>query len=157
MTLPGSEDDAGARVDQWVAAAKAKARRYQVMQAQVEQVSVTESSTDNIVTVTVESSGNVTNLVITDRVREMSGAQIAAMVLETMRRAQAKLPVRLGEVMAEAIGDDTSTIDKIVGNYRAKFPEPAESSVTREVTRNIRLGQPEDDEDDGWADQPFRR
>jgi DNA-binding protein YbaB len=157
MTLPGSEGDAGARVDQWVAAAKAKARRYQVMRAQVEQVSVTESSNDNAVTVTVDSSGNVTNLMITDRVRELSGARIAAVVLETMRRAQAKLPARLGEVMAEAIGDDTSTIDTVVDNYRAKFPEPPDSPATREVTRNIRLGQALDDEDDGWADQPFRR
>jgi hypothetical protein len=41
-----------------------------------------------------------------------------------LRRAQARLPERLGEVMADTIGDDQQTRDTIVGAYRAKFPEP---------------------------------
>ncbi|TVT32582.1 YbaB/EbfC family nucleoid-associated protein, partial [Amycolatopsis rhizosphaerae] len=120
----GSGGDAAAGVDRWVAEAKAKAQRYQAMQAAVAGVSVTESSKDGVVTVTVDSAGNLSDLRITDRVRELPGAQVASLVLTTVRRAQARLPERLGEVMAETIGDDTRTRDTIVGNYRAKFPEP---------------------------------
>lgn len=122
MTEPGS--GAAAQVDQWVAAAKRKAERYQAMRAAVGQVSVTESSKDGLVTATVDSAGNLTELRITDRVWELSGAQVATAVLGTVKRAQAKLPERLGELMAETIGDDPRTREKIVGEYRAKFPEP---------------------------------
>ena len=175
--------EAAARVDQWVAQAKAKAERYQAMQVQTQQVSVTESSKDGMVTVTVDSAGNVADLRITDRSRELSGTQVAAAVLDTMRRAQAKLPEKLGEVMAATIGDDKQTVDTIVGNYRAKFPEPPpeEPPAGGGAVTNQALGRLEDDtatapppappsrpapprrpggprdEDDGWEDQSFLR
>ncbi|KDO05146.1 YbaB/EbfC family nucleoid-associated protein [Amycolatopsis mediterranei] len=117
-------ENAEARVDQLVAQAKQKAQRYRAMQQAVEQVSVSAASKDGTATVTVDSAGNVTDLRITDRVREMSGTQVAKAVLSALRTAQAKLPDRLGEVMAETIGDDPQTRDTIVGSYRAKFPEP---------------------------------
>jgi|SRR5438067_1381717 len=140
----GAGADAAAQVDQWVAQAKAKAERYQAMQAAVGQVAVTESSKDGLVTVTVDSAGNVTDLRITDRVREMSGSQVSSAVLTTLRRAQAKLPERLGEVMADTIGDDTQTMDTIVGNYRAKFPEP-EPDEESEPEKVQRIGAIEED------------
>ncbi|WP_329060002.1 YbaB/EbfC family nucleoid-associated protein [Amycolatopsis sp. NBC_01480] len=121
-SLPGG--GAAAQIDEWVAAAKAKAERYQAMQAATSRVSVSESSSDGMISVTVDSAGNVTDLRITDAVRESTGAKVAAAVLSTLRRAQARLPERLGEVMAETIGDDQPTMDTIVGRYRAKFPEP---------------------------------
>lgn len=126
MSEPISDkaEKAEARVDQLVAQAKLKAQRYRAMQQAVEQVSVSAASKDGTATVTVDSAGNVTDLRITDRVREMSGDQVAKAVLSALRTAQAKLPDRLGEVMAETIGDDPQTRDTIVGSYRAKFPEP---------------------------------
>ncbi|EFL11055.1 predicted protein [Streptomyces sp. AA4] len=136
--LSGGAGDAAARVDQMVAQAKQKAQRYQAMQAAVGQVSVTETGKDGLVTVTVDSAGNVTDLRITDQVRELSGAQVAAAVLTTLRRAQARLPDRLGEVMAETIGDDRQTVDTIVGNYRAKFPEPEPEEPDPGEDRNVR-------------------
>ncbi|MYW89462.1 YbaB/EbfC family nucleoid-associated protein [Amycolatopsis rubida] len=67
-----------ARIDQMVAQAKAKAERYQAMQAAAGQVSVTETGEDGLVAVTVDSAGNLTDLRISDRVRELSGDRIAA-------------------------------------------------------------------------------
>ncbi|MEU0878218.1 YbaB/EbfC family nucleoid-associated protein [Lentzea sp. NPDC005914] len=121
---PNGSLSSSAGIDRWVAQARAKAERYQEMRAQAGHVSVTEASKDGMVTVSIDSSGNVTDLRITDRVRELSGAEVAAEVLLTMRRAQAKLPEKLAEVMAATIGDDPGTAETIVGNYRAKFPEP---------------------------------
>ena len=129
--LSGAGGDAAAQVDQWVAQAKRKAERYRAMQAAAGQVSVTESGKDGLVTVTVDAAGNVTDLRITDQVRELSGAQVAAAVLTTLRRAQSRLPERLGEVMAGTIGDDRQTMDTIVGTYRAKFPSRSRRNRTR--------------------------
>ncbi|MCU1687967.1 MAG: hypothetical protein JWQ81_8706 [Amycolatopsis sp.] len=139
--LSNGAGDPAARVDQWVAQAREKAQRYQAMQEAVGQVSVTESSKDGMVTVTVDSAGNPTDLRITDRVRELSGAQVAAAVLTTLRRAQARLPERLGEVMTETIGDDQATVDTVVGRYREKFPEPPEPESTEDAVRERPLGR----------------
>lgn len=144
--LSNAAGDPAARVDQWVAQAREKAQRYQAMQAAVGQVSVTESSKDGMVTVTVDSAGNVTDLRITDRVRELSGTQVATAVLTTLRRAQSRLPERLGEVMASTIGDDKQTMDTIVGNYRAKFPEPEPEEPEPAAAENVRkIGAIEED------------
>jgi DNA-binding protein YbaB len=175
--LSNAAGDPSARVDQWVAQAKEKAQRYQAMQAAVGQVSVTESSKDGMVTVTVDSAGNATDLRITDQVRELSGTQVATAVLTTLRRAQARLPERLGEVMTETIGDDKATVDTVVGKYREKFPEPPEPEASADTVPERPLGQLEeqtpppvasptppkparrprnhDDGDDGFEDRSF--
>src|SRR5262249_8510857 len=90
--LPGTGAEAAARIDQLTAAARVKAERYGVMRALAGQVSVSESSKDGVVTVTVDSAGNLTDLRITDKVRELSGAEVAAAVLFTLRTAQSRLP-----------------------------------------------------------------
>ncbi|WP_409463383.1 YbaB/EbfC family nucleoid-associated protein [Amycolatopsis sp. GA6-003] len=135
-----------ARIDQMVAQAKAKAERYQAMQAAAGRVSVTETGKDGLVTVTVDSAGNVTDLRVSDRIRELSGDRIAAAVLGTLRRAQSRLPERLGEVMAATIGDDPATVDTIVGNYRAKFPEPEpDGPESADPGNQVRLGALEEE------------
>jgi DNA-binding protein YbaB len=135
MTDPASNGSASAGVDAWVAQAKAKAERYQEMRAQAQQVSVT--GTEGPVTVTIDSSGNVVDL----RIKEHD--DLAEAVLLAMRRTQAKLPEKLAEVMAETIGDDRQTIDTVVGNYRAKFPEPLPDE-----TAPPRPPRPADDDED---------
>lgn len=154
--LFGSGKDMAARIDQWTAAAKEKAERYQTMAARAGQVAVTESSSDGMVTVTIDSAGNVTDLRITDRVKELSGAEVSSAVLLTLRRAQARLPEKLAEVMAETIGDDQQTVDTIVNNYRSKFPEP-EPDLYEEPHEERRLGELEDAEEPPRRDAPAHR
>ncbi|MFD2415244.1 YbaB/EbfC family nucleoid-associated protein [Amycolatopsis pigmentata] len=144
--LSSTDGDPAARLDRWAAEAKAKAQRYQAMRAQVGQVSVTESSKDGTVTVTVDSAGNVTDLRITDAVKEMSGSQAASAVLLTLRKAQSRLPEKLAEVMTDTIGDDPQTMNTIVGNYRAKFPEPEPDDGDEATPEQVRpIGRIEDD------------
>ena len=118
------------RLDRMAAETRAKAERYQALQAQAGQVTVTERDKDGVVTVTVDSAGNVQDLKVTDAVKDMTGEQVASAVLTTLRRAQSKLPERLSEVMTATIGDDKQTIDAVVANYRAKFPAPKETDDT---------------------------
>lgn len=180
---PDANDDPATRIDAMMAEARAKAERYRSMQSAVGGVSVTESSKDGLASVTVDSAGNVTDLKLSDKVREMSGAEVASAVLLTLRRAQARLPERLGEVMAATIGEDQQTVETIVGNYREKFPEPEdpdEPSEEAEASKVQQIGaleeeeappaaqpahppQPappparprQNDDDDDWGDQSF--
>lgn len=168
-------------LDRWVADAKAKAERYQAMQDEVASVSVTESSADGVVTVTVDAGGTVTDLVITDRSRELSGSRLASLVLSTMRRAQSRIPARVAEIMSSTVGDDTETVATVVGNYQNKFPEPPPEEEPRRgwSPAELTFGEVEEgpqepaspaehpqqrhrpargnDEDDGWENQSFLR
>lgn len=119
-----SADDMAAQLGMWTAAARAKAHRYQAMRAQAAQVSVTETSRDDLVTVTVDSTGNVTDLRISDELKGMCGGQLTSAVLSTLRRAQAGLPEQLAEVTADTIGDDQQTMAAVLTSYRARFPCP---------------------------------
>ncbi|HVV20385.1 MAG TPA: YbaB/EbfC family nucleoid-associated protein [Pseudonocardiaceae bacterium] len=155
MTDPLAGTDAAARLDKWAVDAKAKAERYQAMSSAAHQVAVRETSPDGLVTVTIDSAGNVTDLKLTDRVQQLTGAQVAAAVLTTMRRAQAKLADRLGEVMAATIGDDRRTTEAVLGSYRAKFPEPPPYEPPG-AAAEMRIGAP-DEPADGPPPQPRPR
>jgi DNA-binding protein YbaB len=156
----------------WAADVQAKAERYQTMQAQVAQVTVTESSRDDIVQVTVESSGQVTDLRISDRSQDMPGAELAALVLATMRRAQSKITDRVADVMERTVGDDPETVASVVRSYRQRFPEPESEPepTVRNGAEEMRLGElvdetpppkpakppqrprPRSDDEDDWGD-----
>jgi DNA-binding protein YbaB len=111
-------------VRRWAADVEAKAQRYQAMQAEVAAVTVTEVSRDDVVRVTVDTTGAVTALEIGDRDREMPGRELSALVLTTMRKAQARITGQVAEVMERTVGDDPHTIAAVVGSYRERFPEP---------------------------------
>ncbi|MFB9429588.1 YbaB/EbfC family nucleoid-associated protein [Streptoalloteichus tenebrarius] len=139
----------GARTEQelerWAAEVTAKAERYQTMQQQVSAISSTAASSDGTVRVTVDSSGAVTGLEISDRVRQMSGSEVAALVLSTMRRAQARITDQVAEVMRSTVGDDAQTVRAVVDNYRQRFPEPEPEESTGSVgVEEMRIG-PEDE------------
>lgn len=67
-----------------------KSRRYQAMQAQVEQISITESVAGGAVSVTVGHNGLPTDIKMTDGVRRMNPDEIAANVMRALQKAQSK-------------------------------------------------------------------
>jgi DNA-binding protein YbaB len=155
----------------WATDVQAKAERYQAMQTQVAEVTVTESSRDDVVQVTVESSGVVTDLRISDRSRELSGAELADVVLTTMRRAQSKITEKVADVMQRTVGDDPAAVASVVRSYQQRFPEPEPEAepAARDEDDEMRLGElPEEaprtppaspprrprrqDDEDDWGD-----
>ncbi|HET9137785.1 YbaB/EbfC family nucleoid-associated protein [Actinophytocola sp.] len=129
-------------VRRWAAAVEAKAARYQIMQAQVGEITATESSPDGVVEVTVGASGLVTDLRISDRSRELPGARLAALVLDTMRRAQSRITDKVAEVAQQTIGDDPATVASMVESYRQRFPEPEPEIAPHRPDDELRLGDP---------------
>jgi DNA-binding protein YbaB len=111
-------------LDRWAAEVAAKSVRYQRMQREVADVTVTASSPDGLVTVTVNAAGVLTDLRFTDRAAELAGSRLAALVLATMRRAQARITDRVAEVLRSTVGDDAVAVDAVVSSYRNRFPEP---------------------------------
>lgn len=152
----GDAKSVNAQLDKMVAATRAKAERYRAIAEQTQALNVTDTSRDGLVTVTVDANGTVTDLKLTDRVRELSGQQVAAAVLDTIRRANAKIPGRIAELMQANAGDDTATVQAVVANYQARFPEPPPEPTGPGVTDEMRLGQSEDSGSapSGWPQPP---
>ena len=168
----GGGADAERRVEQWAAQVAEKAQRYQDMQAQVAEIRVTESSGDGAVRLTVGSSGVLTDLELTERAGQLPPRQLAAQIMDTMRRAQGRLSGRVAEVMQASVGDDTETVNTVVASYQQRFPRQPEDDVAT-GDQHLRIGdveddpaaprpaqpprrRPPDDDDDGW-DRPLLR
>lgn len=109
---------------------------------QAEQVSVTETSPDGSVTVTVNSGGVLTDLRIVDQDGGQSGARIAAQVLETMRKAQSRIADRMSEIMR---ADDPELRDQVLAVYHDRFPEPEAEREPAEAARRRTGGDEQDD------------
>ncbi|MFI6303348.1 YbaB/EbfC family nucleoid-associated protein [Amycolatopsis thailandensis] len=164
-------------VADWERDAEEKAQRYQRMQEQVERISITESVASGAVSVTVGHNGLPTDVKMTQAVLKMSPDEIAASVLNAMRKAQSKYPERLAEITAETVGDDQTTrhlVATAVDNFPAppeedeptpaperqlfqhdeEEPSPKPSSVPKPTPR--RKPGPDDDGED-FSDQSFLR
>lgn len=127
------------------------------VRTEAEHVSVTETSPDGHVSVTVNSGGVPTDLRITDEALSQTGAQVAAAVMATMRRAQGRLAGRMGEVMQATIGDDKATMDRVLDVYRDRFPEPEPDEPAHSVPNNEMRFDPAVDEPPAPAPAPVHR
>lgn len=123
-----------AALDKWAANAAASAAKLQRVAAATDHVQVTRSSPDNLVTVTVDASGNVTDLRIADRAMNGHGAKLAAHIMATMRQAQAGIASRMAEIVQATVGDDRTVVNVVLAKYHDKFPEPPLSPAPQAVT-----------------------
>lgn len=145
MTIGGSPEQVERQLEEWAQQAEQKAERYQQMSAAVSAVGATESSPDGMVTVTVNASGAISNLQLSDQIRNHSGADVAGQIMACMQRAQGRLAAQVAEAMQATIGDDQSTIDTVVSGYEQRFPEPVEPQADPGAGYR-RIGDIEDDE-----------
>lgn len=130
-----------------VADIHARNERFARMRAEAEQVTVRETSPNGGVTVTVNSSGIVTDLVI-DPATAPPVDRIAGEIMSTMRRAQGRLADRVGDVMRSTMGDDTDTMNRVTEIYRTSFPEPSDDDA---AAGRAGASAAEDD----WDDEGF--
>lgn len=168
-------------VDNWERDAEDRARRYEQLREQVDQISITASVAQGAVSVTVGANGMPTDVSMTDGVRKMSPDEIAANVLGAMRKAQAEYPRRLQEITAATVGEDATT-RHLLATAAEQFPEPPveddeppRSAQGRELRVETEDDEPPqrrqprgqaprrrpargtDDEDEDFGDQTFLR
>jgi DNA-binding protein YbaB len=133
--LSRDPDEVMAGIGRWAQGFTEKAQRYQAAQAQTEQLRLTASGPGGVVRVTVGADGNVTALELGNKTRTMPPEELAAQILDTIRRAQSGIADRVGEVMSENLGDeDPQTRTEMLDALRTRFPrmddeeeEPAEA------------------------------
>ncbi|MGH3673429.1 MAG: YbaB/EbfC family nucleoid-associated protein [Pseudonocardiaceae bacterium] len=109
------------QLSQWAQGFADRAERFHTMRANLEQITVSESAAEGAVRVTVNSSGQLTDLAFTDEIRNMVPSQVAAQVMAGLRRAQQQLAPLVQETMLAAIGEEQELVEKVVGGYRESF------------------------------------
>ena len=135
-------DEMERRLSQWTQGFAAKAKQFHAMRTQVERVAVTESSRDGAVRVTVDSRGMLTDLALTDRIRDMSPPELAVQVMACLRRAQQQLAPLVRDAMQATVGGDEPVVEKVVSGYRERFGEDLSMAPDPMV---LGLGAIEDD------------
>lgn len=124
MTDPFADSSTALR--QHAAEVTRKDQRYQEMREDLAKMSVTETSPDGSVTLTVDAGGVLTDLRLGDEDERPPSPEIAATVLITLRRAQSRLPERAAEIIG-AMESDPDAVDLALSGRRERFPEmPAE-------------------------------
>jgi DNA-binding protein YbaB len=138
----------------WAAQVAATAQRYRVMREQVDRISVTETSRDGAVRVTVSSTGTLTDLVLPDRGRNPT--DLAGEVMDTLRRAQARIPDLIRQAAIDTGGGDDPHTHLVVESARARFPEQQQDSPpwTSGPPRTPPPLRPKQETEDDWYDQP---
>ncbi|MGW5311673.1 YbaB/EbfC family nucleoid-associated protein [Nocardia thailandica] len=109
----------------WAAEMERKAQTYQELHGRMAAVSITETSADRRVSVTVDANGVTTAITLAPALRGADPAAIAGELMACTRRAQARLRARVTELVHDTLGTD-SVGETIVGQYAERFPDPAD-------------------------------
>ncbi|ONI91313.1 hypothetical protein ALI22I_09660 [Saccharothrix sp. ALI-22-I] len=135
-------------VDNWERNAEEKAARYASMRQEVERISITASAAGGAVSVTVGANGIPSAVTMTAEVGRLRPEQIAAAVMEAMRKAQAGYPGELARIVGDTVGD-TESGRHIVAVAERNFPraEPDAPPAARPRRRGDDDG---DFSDDGY-------
>jgi hypothetical protein len=115
-------DEAQEWVRSWTAQVSARAEAAAELSDRVALITSSASSADGDVRVTVAASGVVTGLELDDRVRRLSGAELAGSILATIARAQAGLAQRVASAVRETVGLDSESGRAVLDSYARRFP-----------------------------------
>ena len=119
-------DQTERQISQWAQGITDKAEESGAVRAQVEQIQATESSADGAVRVTIDFSGAPIDLTLSSKISGMSPSEVAAVVMDCMRRAQRQLAGQVRQAMAAIVGAGEPIVEHVVSGYQQRFDEDQE-------------------------------
>jgi DNA-binding protein YbaB len=121
-------------VRSWTAAASERAAAAQALSDQVSHLSVAASDRDGAVTVTVNGSGVMIDLRLTEAAGRQPMDRLARTILRTMHIAQSSLADRVAGIAAQTTGADSETARAVVSSFERRFPSPPDPDGHEEGT-----------------------
>ena len=110
----------------WSASIDERARQAQQLATKVAALSASHRSTNGEVALTVSASGQIVDIKFGDRIRDLAPSELARLVMDTMRRAQAKLTQLAQRAAEETVGADSATGEAVIASFSRQFPQPPE-------------------------------
>ncbi|MPZ86247.1 MAG: YbaB/EbfC family DNA-binding protein [Actinophytocola sp.] len=148
---------AAEELDKWAAGLEQRAQRYNELQQRLDETSATDSTQDGAIRVTVDSNGVLTQLELSERIRDLAPSQLSSEVMACMRRAQAKLRARVEDLIETTVPADDEPARNLVAQYQQRFPDLPDDSAGHEVDHGERLGAVEDEPAPPPSARPTRR
>ncbi|MGK8508632.1 YbaB/EbfC family nucleoid-associated protein [Nocardia asiatica] len=100
-----------------------RAARFQELEGRMRDLTITESSADRRVVVSVDNSGVPTAITLSPNARGMDPAVLSAEIMSCLRRAQSALRAQVTELVRATVGDDAAGV-AITDQYAQRFPDP---------------------------------
>jgi DNA-binding protein YbaB len=117
-------DAAEQLVDDWQSGIEARAAQARVLSARLAALSATARSDDELVEVTVGSSGDLVALELDERIRDRPAAETAREILATLRAARRMLTTAVTEATAQTMGADSATGQAVIASYTSRLGDP---------------------------------
>lgn len=145
---PGQMAD---RLEEWQRGFDQHLRGFDRLQEAAAGLRVTETAANGGITVTVDVSGQVVDIVTTDELDDVEAREIGPLVLQCLRKAQAALTARFAETARETMGDDPLR-GSLVEQFQQRFEPVPEKPVEPKQPKS----RPNDDDEvptKVWVDQ----
>jgi hypothetical protein len=107
----------------WGRRAEQQATLTAELSERMQQTTATVEAHGGEAVVTVDSSGGLAALRLTERAMRLSAGELAEIILVTSRRAQATMAQEIAGVVADVYGAGSETASFITGAYTTQFPE----------------------------------
>jgi hypothetical protein len=119
-------DSAEEWLDDWASRSNAQAARSVELSRRVAALTGDAEGRDGAIRVGVGSAGQVERLELDDRVRTLSGVELADEIMTVIRKAQAALSARVAETVQDTVGADTEAGRAVINSFELRFPRERE-------------------------------
>jgi DNA-binding protein YbaB len=127
---------AGQALIGWAEQLQRKADAYRGLHHQMSQLTVTETSADGMVRVSVDGQGVPTELTLTDRARGADPARLSAELMTCLRRAHSTLATQVQDLVTASVPDsEEDAAAQIVASYLNRFGDPTGNPGERHSRR----------------------
>jgi DNA-binding protein YbaB len=114
-------EDSRRRLDEWKARMEAHAANLEAANTELAAVSATYKDPNGIVTITVDSSGNLTDLTLSTRVQRQAPEDTARQIKEALAAAKQQVTQLTNEVATRHFGADSPTTKALVDNAKSNL------------------------------------
>jgi DNA-binding protein YbaB len=118
-----SIEDARRRLDEWKSRMEAHAASLETANNELAAVNASYTDPNGVVTVTVDSSGNVKDLVLSSRVQRQAPEATARQIVEALTAAKVQVAQLTQEVATRHFGAESPTTKALVDHSRSGLPE----------------------------------
>lgn len=122
-------DGARARLDAWKGRIDKLAADTKAMSDQLQNVQVTAADPNGLAQVTVDSTGSLLDLRLTERIHQTDPAAVAQAIMSTLRDAKNKVADRSQEIIAETVGTDSAAARAIAESVDRQLRGPSEDET----------------------------
>lgn len=112
------------RIAEWQDRVEQQARRTQELSESIERSTSSAESPRGEVVVTVGSTGGLTDLRLRPAAGELPLNQLAALIVSTSKRAQARMAEQVSELVGRMYGPESGTAQFIRTAYTERFADP---------------------------------